>query len=468
MQFSLTATTLRPKHCDPLFLLRELGIQRDYCALLESGQRQGTNDFSFVSLGARDVLTVQNGEIRGSKYVSDGKVPDALSIFRQTINAGEEGERLRMGYIGFLSYEAARQFEDIELQPDASIPDAVFVLPEILIKIDHINQDVIVIAHKDSKEDMENIEKIIHSSPFFDDARNKEDQMEEPLPLPTLEEIEPFRKTSRKEYCKGVEKIKEAVLAGEAFQVVLSQELVMENSIAPNLVYEQLRDLNPSPYMYYFQTPERTIVGASPETLVRVDGDHILYRPIAGTRRRTGNKDDDRRMQEELLNDEKEQCEHQMLVDLGRNDVGKVAKIGSVEVKNPFHIEQYAHVYHIVSDIEAHMRSDLTSLDVVRSVFPAGTLTGAPKVRAMEIIRDLEKSPRGIYGGAFGYIDLAGNVDFAIMIRTMLFQNNQISLRVGAGIVKDSVPELEDNECLHKARSCIAAVQLAKKSPHIS
>ncbi|MDA1209271.1 MAG: anthranilate synthase component I family protein [bacterium] len=468
MQFSLNSITLRPKHCDPLFLLRELGINRDYCALLESGQRQGTNDFSFVSIGARDVLTVQNGEICGSKYVPDGKVPDALSIFSNTINAGEEGERLRMGYIGFLSYEAARQFEDIELEPDASIPDAVFVLPEVLLKIDHNNQEVIVITHKDSKEDMEAIEKAIHSSPFFDDARDKDAQHDLSLPLPTLEEIEPLRTTTREEYCSRVEKIKEAIHAGEAFQVVLSQEIVMDNSIAPNLVYEQLRKLNPSPYMYYFQTPERTIVGASPETLVRVDGDHILYRPIAGTRRRTGNKEEDKRMQEELLSDEKERCEHQMLVDLGRNDVGRVAKIGSVKVKDPFHIEQYAHVYHIVSDIEAQKKSELTSLDVVRSVFPEGTVTGAPKVRAMEIIRDLEKAPRGIYGGAFGYIDLSGNVDFAITIRTMLFQNNKISLRVGAGIVKDSIPELEDNECLHKARSCIAAVALAKKSPHAS
>lgn len=463
MQFSLISTTLRPKHCDPLYLLRELGIKRDYCALLESGQRQGTNDFSFVSLGARDVMYVANGEIKRSKFVPDGKVPDALSFFRQTINSGDEGEQLRMGYIGFLSYEAARQFEDIDLEPDEQVPDGMFVLPEVLFKIDHIKQEVTVITHKDSKEDMKHMKKVIFSSPFFDDSKTGESKIKE-LPLPTLKEIEPFRQTSRKQHCANIEKIKEAILDGEVFQVVLSQELIMENNASPDRVYEQLRTLNPSPYMYYFQTPERTIVGASPETLVRVDGDQILYRPIAGTRRRTGNEVEDNRMKEELLNDEKERCEHQMLVDLGRNDVGRVAEIGSVQVKNPFHIEQYAHVYHIVSDIEAVKRSELTSLDVVRSVFPAGTLTGAPKVRAMEIIRNFEKSPRGIYGGAFGYIDLAGNVDFAIMIRTMLFQNNQISLRVGAGIVKDSMPGLEDNECLHKARSCIAAVQLAKDS----
>lgn len=468
MQFPLNSRTLRPKHCDPLYLLRELGIKRDYCTLLESAERQSTSDFSFIALGARDVLTVSNGEVRGSTYVPDGRVPDALSIFRETINSGEKGERLRMGYIGFLSYEAARQFEDIELTPDPEIPDAFFVLPEILLKINHTQQEVILITHKDSTEDLGGIERTIFSSPFFDDRKLKNEPGGEALPLPTLGDITLCRKTPRESYCTSVKTVKENILAGEAFQVVLSQELRMGNSVPPDRVYEKLRMLNPSPYMYYYQTPDRTIVGASPETLVRVDGRDILYRPIAGTRERTGNEEKDRAMREELLHDEKERCEHQMLVDLARNDVGRVAETGSVTVKNPFHIEQYAHVYHIVSEVHGRIRSDLTPLDVVRSVFPAGTLTGAPKMRAMEIIRDLEKEPRGIYGGAFGYIDLAGNIDFAITIRTMLFQHNEISLRVGAGIVKDSIPEREDNECLHKARSCLAAIQLARPNGRLS
>ncbi|MFA5272968.1 MAG: anthranilate synthase component I family protein [Candidatus Peribacter sp.] len=464
MYFPLTSLTLRPKHCDPLFLLRELGLKRNYCALLESADRQGNNDFSFVSLGARDVLIVQNGEVRGSQYVPGGKVPDALSVFQETINSGDAGERLRMGYIGFVSYEAARQFESIEITPDPKIPDAMFVLPEVLLKIDHTKKEVTLITHKNSEENLKEIERIIDSSPFFDDRRGKDSLSENSIPMPTLEEIEPYRQTSRKEFCESVRKIQEDILSGEAFQVVLSQELHMENGVPPDRVYEQLRKINPSPYMYYFQTPERTIVGASPEALVRIDGRQILYRPIAGTRKRTGDAKKDKAMQEDLLHDEKERCEHQMLVDLGRNDVGRAAEIGSVKVQNPFHIEQYAHVYHLVSEIVGQVRSDKTPLDVVRSVFPAGTLTGAPKVRAMEIIHRLEHSPRGIYGGAFGYIDLAGNIDFAITIRTMLFQNNRISLRVGAGIVKDSIPENEDDECLHKARSCLAALQLAKTS----
>ncbi len=244
--------------------------------------------------------------------------------------------------------------------------------------------------------------------------------------------------------------------------MVLSQELRVPCTIEPHEAYEGLRAINPSPYTYYLQTPERIIVGASPETLVRIDGGKIQYRPIAGTRKRTGNPEKDRAMQQELLSDQKERAEHQMLVDLGRNDVGRVSEIGSVEVHHPFHIEAYAHVFHLVSEVTGILRSDKTPLDAVRSVFPAGTLTGAPKLRAMELIHRLEKGPRGMYGGGLGYIDSSGNLDLAITIRTMLFQNGVISLRVGAGIVKDSVPELEDDECLHKARSCLAALKFAE------
>jgi anthranilate synthase component 1 len=215
--------------------------------------------------------------------------------------------------------------------------------------------------------------------------------------------------------------------------------------------------------MYYFQTPDRTIVGASPETLLRVDGDHMLYRPIAGTRKRGGDKAKDDAMREELLGNAKERCEHQMLVDLGRNDIGRVAEIGSVRVHDPFHIETYAHFFHIVSDVTGTLRKDLSALDALQAVFPAGTLSGAPKLRAMEILSKLEGAPRGVYGGAFGYVDLNGNIDFAITIRTLIFDQRGISLNVGAGIVKDSIAEHEDNECLHKARSCLAAVFSARQ-----
>ena len=461
MKFTLQSEILRPDHCDPLYLLRTLGEQRDYCALLESSARKGSNDFSFLALGARDVITIEDGSATSLLTEDATPVKDPLEPFEQIIESNEHHERLFMGYIGFISYEAVRQFEQVHLEPHPTIPDAVFVLPEVLLKINHTTHEVTLISHEDTTDDLEGIRNAILNSPFFDDTKSEDPHVDTTLPLPSLEEIEPYRTVSRQEHCKRVETIQESITKGEAFQVVLSQELVLENDVPPDAVYEQLRKLNPSPYMYFYQTPERTIVGASPETLIRVEEGGMLYRPIAGTRKRTGDPVQDKLMQEELLSDEKERCEHQMLVDLGRNDVGRVAEIGSVEVQNPFHIEQYAHVFHIVSDVRGTLAEGKTALDAVRSVFPAGTLTGAPKVRAMEIIGSLESSPRGIYGGAFGYIDLSGNVDLAIVIRTMLFEGGKISLRVGGGIVADSVPELEDNECLHKARSCVAAVNLA-------
>jgi anthranilate synthase component 1 len=460
MKLSLTPTTLRPKHCDPLYLLKELGTSHEYIALLESvDHAHGKNEYSFLALGARDVLTVRDGKAEGSSLLKTGEVKDPLVPFEEFINS-HQGERLLMGYVGFLSFEASGQFENIELKRDPKIPDAEFFLPEVVLRIDHASKEVTLITHEDSKDDLDLIRSIVEDSPFYDDTGTEKKAIHT---LPSLEDIAPYRQTSREEYCKGVEKIQEGILDGEAFQVTHSQELLLPLlSTTPIDIYKELRTINPSPYMYYFQTPERHIVGASPETLLRVTDKKLLYRPIAGTRKRTGDEEFDAKMRAELLSDEKERCEHQMLVDLGRNDVGRVAEIGSVAVQNPFHCEQYAHVYHIVSDVTATLRDDLSSLDALRAVFPAGTLTGAPKLRAMEMIREQEKTPRGIYGGAFGYIDHSGNLDFAITIRTMHIDDRGISLRVGAGIVKDSVPELEDNECLHKARSCLAAVTQAQ------
>lgn len=446
MTSTFVTKTLRPDHCDPLFLFRKLGADQAYCALLESADRShGVNDLSFLALGARDVIRCMPG-------TADKGLPPEL---RERTNDARKPGQLTIGYIGYVSFEAARRFEDIALTPDPSVPDALFVLPEVLLRIDHVARTVTVTAHADTALSLDRIEEIILQSPFRDDALGRPKGKQA---LPELADIEPLRQTSRKRFCEHVETAKEKILAGEAFQVVLSQELRLQTSADPIDVYEKLREINPSPYMYCFRTPERTIVGASPETLLRVDGSRMLYRPIAGTRKRTGETAKDAALQQELLNDPKERCEHQMLVDLGRNDVGRVAVMGSVRVRDPFHIEAYAHVFHIVSDIEAVLRPEVSPLDALQAVFPAGTLSGAPKLRAMEILAGLEDSPRGVYGGAFGYVDMNGNIDFAITIRTLVFDAKGVSLRVGAGIVKDSVAEHEDNECLHKARSCLAAV----------
>ncbi len=443
--------TLRPKHCDPLFLLQELKRSHEYCALLESADRaHGRNDLSFLAIGAREVIRHDPSE----------KNNDILAELRQKTAAGRQAGQLTMGYIGFLSFEAARHFDDIALTPDPDVPDALFVLPEVLLRIDHNAHTVTLTAHADTVLSIDDIVTTIERSPFLDDAPTRAIAT---ATLPDLGDIEPLRQTSRMQFCKNVEAAREQILAGEAFQIVLSQQLRLPAGPDPVAVYERLRGINPSPYMYYFQTPDRTIVGASPETLLRVDGDHMLYRPIAGTRKRGGDKAKDDAMREELLGNAKERCEHQMLVDLGRNDIGRVAEIGSVRVHDPFHIETYAHVFHIVSDVTGTLRKDLSALDALQAVFPAGTLSGAPKLRAMEILSKLEGAPRGVYGGAFGYVDLNGNIDFAITIRTLIFDQRGISLNVGAGIVKDSIAEHEDNECLHKARSCLAAVFSARQ-----
>lgn len=445
---------MRPEHCDPLFLLRELGRNREYCALLESADRNhGINDFSFLALGKRDLVISHHG--------------DPLRSFGKMIGRGQEGSFLTMGYIGFLSFESLRHFESLPLKCDETVPDGYFLLPEVVLRINHKKREVTLITHRDSEEDIDAIKRVINASPYYDDAR-KDGKPAASITLPGTADITAMRRTKREEFCSNVRRVQQEILKGEVFQVVLSQELRMAHAADPLDVYEKLRLINPSPYMYYFRTPERTIVGASPETLIRVNGRTMLYRPIAGTRKRTGDPVLDERMKQELLSDEKERCEHQMLVDLGRNDLGRVAKIGSVSVQNAFHLEQYAHVFHIVSDITAEPRDDVDALDALRSVFPAGTLTGAPKLRAVEILSKLERSPRGIYGGAFGYIDLKGNIDFAITIRTMLFDHRGMSLHVGAGIVKDSISEREDDECMHKAKSCLAAVFSAAHQPPIS
>lgn len=449
---SLQKRLLRPEHCDPLYLLQQLGLGQEYCALLESADRNhGVNDLSFLALGAREVI------------VSDNNT-DPLQPLELLVGSGEANDFLTMGYIGFLSYESVRHFEDINLTPAENTPDAVFVLPEVILRIDHAKKEVLIIAHEDTNEDLNAIEQVVLASPYLNDERELIEKRSLDLPLPSLEDIAAYRCVSREEHCERVQKIQEGIQAGETFQVVLSQLLEIEQDVPAHAVYEALRVINPSPYMYYFQTPERTIVGASPETLLRVNGKEMLYRPIAGTRKRTGDPVKDRAMQEELMADEKERAEHQMLVDLGRNDVGKVAEIGSVKVEDAFHAETYAHVFHIVSNVRGTLPESISSLDALRSVFPQGTVSGAPKVRAMEVIRDTEQSPRGIYSGGFGYVDLSGNLDFAIAIRTLVFEDGKIKLRAGGGIVADSVPELEDNECLHKARSCLAAVQLARTS----
>jgi anthranilate synthase component 1 len=261
-----------------------------------------------------------------------------------------------------------------------------------------------------------------------------------------------------------VERCKEYIAAGDVFQVVLSQRLDFEPEVEPFNLYRALRQVNPSPYLYFLRTAENCILGSSPEMLVRVTGRRLEYRPIAGTHPRGRDEAEDQRLEQQMRNDEKERAEHVMLVDLGRNDLGRVSEYGSVKVKDLMYVERYSHVMHLVSALEGKLRKDLDALDAFAACFPAGTLSGAPKVRAMQIIEELEPTRRGIYGGSVLYADFAGNLDSCIGIRTMLIQGKHAYLQAGAGIVADSDPAREFEESMNKAQALLRAVAMARSS----
>jgi len=297
------------------------------------------------------------------------------------------------------------------------------------------------------------------------------DELARPLPyVPSapppddLTELPPFRSTMPTDvYAAAVEVAREHILAGDIFQVVLAQRFDLEGEFDPFAVYRVLRQVNPSPYMYLLRHPEVTVAGSSPEPMVQVLDGRVVSRPIAGTRRRGRTDDDDRRLAAELVEHPKERAEHLMLVDLARNDVGRVVKFGSEHMDELMTLERYSHVMHLTSQVSGDLADGRTAVDVLRATFPAGTVSGAPKVRAMEIIDELEPTKRGPYAGVVGYLDFSGNLDTAITIRTMLWRDGNASVQAGAGIVADSDPELEDLECHNKAKALLTAAAASRK-----
>jgi anthranilate synthase component 1 len=268
--------------------------------------------------------------------------------------------------------------------------------------------------------------------------------------------------TPRDEFLAAVDRAKQYILAGDAFQIVLSQRFSAARAADPFDVYRALRVVNPSPYMFHLAFPELQVTGASPEVLVRVEHGRVMVRPIAGTRRRGASAEEDARLEAELIADPKERAEHLMLIDLGRNDVGRVARVGTVRVDEQFSVEKYSHVMHLVSHVSGELEAGRSALDVLRACFPAGTLSGAPKIRAMEIIEELEPARRGLYGGAVGYVSYSGNLDFCIAIRTLLAAGDRVYVQAGAGIVADSDPAAEYDETVNKARAVLRAIAIAK------
>jgi anthranilate synthase component 1 len=372
------------------------------------------------------------------------------------------------GAVGYIGYDAVRWFEKIpDKNPDdLNIDEAVMMFYSNLLVFDHVRHQIHLISNIFTNGKTEGLESEYQRA--IDDIESMEAHLEDAIePLPRTELTEPVKVRSnmtKVEFEQAVVKAKEYIAAGDIFQVVLSQRFEVALSAHPFEVYRALRVVNPSPYMFYLKMDDQYVVGASPEMLVRATGRRLEYRPIAGTRKRGSTETEDLLLGEEMRADEKEVAEHVMLVDLGRNDLGRVADFGSVEVTDLMIIERYSHVMHLVSAIKARLRAGKDRFDALAACFPAGTLSGAPKVRAMEIIDELEPTRRGIYGGAVMYLDYSGNLDSCIAIRTILVKNGKTYIQAGAGLVADSVPESEYVETLNKARAMLQAIEMAEKS----
>ena len=377
--------------------------------------------------------------------------------------------RFTGGAVGYLSYEVARYFENLPTPESDSLklPDSIYLLTDTLLVFDHLRQTIKIISHVRSNEDIET---------SYKNASDKIEQIIAKLKLPLLDNqrmnsasldgdydaTESVSNTPKTDYLAQVGKIRDYIHRGDLIQAVLSQRFVRPTTADGFTIYRALRSINPSPYMYYLNLGEFQIIGASPEMLVRVEDGTIDYHPIAGTIRRGKSEIEDQQLAEKLKSDEKELAEHIMLVDLGRNDVGKVSEPGSVQVTQLMDIERYSHVMHIVSHITGVLKNGLTAYDVLRSCFPAGTVSGAPKIRAMEVLAELELDRRGPYAGTVGYFGFSGNMDTAITIRTVVLKNGTAYVQAGGGIVADSIEENEFQETQNKAAAVLQAISRAE------
>jgi len=368
------------------------------------------------------------------------------------------------GAVGYFAYDIVRFIEDIgdSGREDPGLPDCLFLITDTILVFDHINHTLKVVSNAHVQDDPD---------AAYREATEKIDRLVEQLRKPMEDipfgcestgELEVKSNMSREEYVEAVRKCKEYILAGDIFQVVLSMRHEVNLRAEPFDVYRALRAVNPSPYMFYIQYGDVHIAGSSPEILVTKIGDTVQVRPIAGTRPRGKTPEEDLLLEKELLADEKELAEHIMLVDLGRNDVGAVSQYGTVHATDLMVIERYSHVMHIVSNVIGKISPDKDSFDVLRACFPAGTVSGAPKIRAMQIIEELEASKRGPYAGALGYVSFSGDLDTGITIRTIVIKGDKAYVQAGAGIVADSVPENEYEECQNKARGSLKAIQMAE------
>ena len=423
-----------------------------------------------ISIKGNEVVVEKNGQAKSILITQGNPLVGLKDILARYQPVDVEGlPRFSGGAVGFVSYDMVRSFEDLpeDTVDDLQVPDARFVITDTLLIFDNVAQTIKIVSN--AHVDNENIEESYNQAVKNIDAIEKKLRTSLPVDVnnkksPKIDSLNCIESNFKKEhFINSVQKIKNYILEGDVIQVVLAQRLKFNISKDPFTIYRALRSINPSPYMYYLKFGDLEIVGSSPEILVRLEGEKIEVRPIAGTRKRGQSEEEDQALENDLLNDEKELAEHIMLVDLGRNDVGRVAKTNSVSVNEKFTIERYSHVMHIVSNVQGELKKGLDGYDVLAATFPAGTLSGAPKVRAMEVIEELEPTRRGLYGGAVGYISFNGNMDTAIAIRTLLIKNKTAYLGVGAGIVADSIAENEFEETMNKGKALLKAIELAEK-----
>ena len=443
---------------------------------VEGGEQLGR--YSFVGVNPRGMVTLKGRNVtltsrEGEEVRALEAREDILDVLRedmaQFVPADLDGlPRFNGGAVGYLGYDVVRFFEELPEMADSvlDIPDAVFLLADTLVVFDHARHRLIILANSFVDEDVEQA---------YVEAIQRIDRISEKLlrPLPAVPQRNWRAKKNgstvsnktQEQYETIVRQAKEYIAAGDIFQVVLSQRFSRPTDAHPFAIYRALRMLNPSPYMFYFDFGDLDlqVIGASPEMHVRLEDGIASVRPIAGTRWRGANEAEDLELEEELINDPKERAEHVMLVDLGRNDIGRVCVYGTVQVRDLMSIERYSHVMHIVSRVEGQIRPGLDAFDLMRATFPAGTVSGAPKVRAMEIIEELERQRRGLYAGAAGYFSYDGSMDTCIAIRTMLMHDGEVFVQAGAGIVADSDPTREYEECVNKAKALMVAVERAEQ-----
>ena len=457
----------------PLSVYRKLA-NCSYSYLFESvegGEKWAR--YSLIGLKANRVIKIikntieihQDGKLSES-FLAENPL-DYIDELQKSYTLEEDPSlpKFNGGLVGYFSYDCVRYIEPklSETAPPDTLgtPDALFMISEEVAVFDNLKNKLHLIILINSKEEIESANQRLDEL---------EEKLREPLgyqdfkkPEKSISESDFISGFGEEDFKKSVLKAKKYIEEGDIMQVVCSQRMSLPFTADPVALYRSIRQLNPSPYMYYLNLDDFHIVGSSPEILARLEDNKVTVRPIAGTRRRGKDNKDDTAMEEEMVNDPKEIAEHLMLIDLGRNDVGKIAKPGSVEVTEKFGVERYSHVMHMVSNVEAELRDHSSAIDLFKATFPAGTVSGAPKIRAMEIIDEFEPVKRGIYGGAIGYLSWQGNMDMAIAIRTAVIKDEVLYIQAGGGWVADSIPELEWKESLNKGRAIFKAAELVQE-----